>query len=137
MTASLGWPPMWGILGSVERPSLPWQASHWAILSCRDWADTATPAVIARAASAYAANTRSRGSEIGGRFSYPLPDARCPTPDCRFELAPIRHAVDGAVVIIRDQDGAVRLLVDVHRPAQILVVLDPARYEGLHACHPA
>src|SRR6185295_7662593 len=111
MTASLGWPPIWGTFGSLERPSSPWQAAHWAILSASDCA----PAV-----SLDPASTTAR-MEAANRIH----------PERADPLFAIRDAIDGARMVIGDQQRSIRQRQQVDRPAHILVVLLPARQERL------
>src|SRR5262245_29123389 len=110
MTNSFGCPPMWGVFGSFDWPSSPWQAAHCAILSCSDCAP-AVPGKAARKAASAEAVSRLRAV-----FSL---------------LPPIRHAVEGAVVVVGDEQGPVRHHHQVDRTPEVLVVLHPAREKRL------
>src|ERR1051325_4528785 len=49
----------------------------------------------------------------------------------------VGHAIDGAGVVVRDEDRAVLHLLNIHRPADILVVDQEAGDERLDRLHPA
>src|SRR5688572_18357226 len=86
MTASFGWPPMCGILGSGDRPSLPWQASHWAILSRRAWGGACPSAAVEDAAS--------RPMTVQAAASRPQPAESLQPRLTRFTVAPPSNPSD-------------------------------------------
>src|SRR5829696_3885812 len=120
-----GWPPSEGTSGVSDVPVSPWHARQGASRSASGWgrAGPGAPKRSARASSNDGRPERLRPGRVA--------------PAARLPSAAMAHAVDRAVVVIRDEERAVLHHLHVDRARHIFVVLEEAGQEGLDRLHAA
>src|SRR5262245_22964169 len=133
-----GCAPSEGVWGSCDVPFSPWQAKQVGRRASSDCAQSgsadkpARMAPIARLRMWPPENVGKRGRKEKVRGRRAALDVKRVSATGGCPLAAVADAVDGAVVVVRDQQRAVFHDHHVGRPPDVVVVLEEAGHERLH-----